>query len=190
MNKKIISAFTLLSFIIFSISCYTLSTKEVKTVADWQGKKIKILSVIRTSGERIDFSKDNPGQIHGDSIVGMAKRLTKEVEINRDNIKVIKGHKKRKSKIFEIVDKDGKIYRVVTGTIREVKVIKDLTGEEVDKIRFSCEYESVSIPLTEVKFVRVKRITPGKTFLVVVAVAGGIGLAILAYMGLTLGLAD
>ena len=54
--------------------------------------------------------------------------------------------------IFKVIDKDGKIYRVV-GKARE----------EEDKFIFFTTYEtseSVSIPLSEVKSLRIKKFNP------------------------------
>ena len=79
MKRKIISLFTLFAFIVFSISCITTKTKNVRTVADWQGKKVKILAVDKTSGEHIEFSKKSLGRIYGDKIAGTAVLLSKKV---------------------------------------------------------------------------------------------------------------
>jgi len=161
MKGKIISLFTLLAFVIFSLSCYTTSTKEVRTVVDWKGKKVKILAVDKTSGEHIEFSKDGLGRIYYDSIKGTAIILNKDVEIDRANIESLEKDR--------ITTKDGKIYRVVTGTARAGK----------DKIIFSYESsESISIPLSEVKSVRVKRLDPFQTFLAVVACSAPVVIAI------------
>ncbi len=146
MNKKIISLFTLLAFVIFSVSCYTTKTRRVNTSADWQGKKGKILWVIKTSGEYIEFSKDNPGRIIGDKIVGKAIILSKKVVIDRANIEENK--RDQNGKILKITTKDGKMYTVIKGTEKEEK----------DKITFFARYESnelVLIPLSEVKWVHV-----------------------------------
>jgi len=146
MNKKIISLFTLLAFVIFSVSCYTTKTRRVNTSADWQGKKGKILWVIKTSGEYIEFSKDNPGRIIGDKIVGKAIILSKKVVIDRANIEENK--RDQNGKILKITTKDGKMYTVIKGTEKEEK----------DKITFFAIYESneqVLIPLSEVKWVHV-----------------------------------
>jgi hypothetical protein len=176
MSRKIISLFTLLAFIVFSLSCYSWKKKEIKTAADWQRKKGKILWVIKTSGEYIEFSKDNPGRIIGDKIVGKAIILSKKVVIDRANIKRIKRDRNRY--ISKIISKDGKVYHVITGT-----VIK-----EKDKIIFTGGeglYESVSIPLSEVKSVQVKRFDPFTTlfagaglYLLVFAA----GIVVLAYV--------
>ena len=144
--KKFISLFTLLAFVIFSVSCYTTKTRRVNTSADWQGKKGKILWVIKTSGEYIEFSKDNPGRIIGDKIVGKAIILSKKVVIDRANIEENK--RDQNGKILKITTKDGKMYTVVKGTEKEEK----------DKITFFTIYESneqILIPLSEVKLYQV-----------------------------------
>jgi len=144
--KKFISLFTLLAFVIFSVSCYTTRLKEVRTAADWQGRKGKILWVIKTSGEYIEFSKDNPGRIIGDKIVGKAIILSKKVVIDRANIEENK--RDQNGKILKITTKDGKMYTVIKGTEKEEK----------DKITFFTIYESnelVLIPLSEVKLYQV-----------------------------------
>jgi len=143
MNKKIISLFTLLAFVIFSVSCYTTKTRRVNTSADWKGEKGKILWVIKTSGEYVEFSKDNPGRIIGDKVVGTAIILSKKVVIDRADIEKIK--RDQKGKILKITTKDGKIYKVVKGTEKEEK----------DKITFFTIYESnelVFVPLSDVKW--------------------------------------
>ncbi len=167
MSRKIISLFTLLAFIVFSLSCYTTSTKEVRTVVGWKGKRMKILGVVKFSGEHIEFHKDRPGCIYKDTIEGAVRKLRKEIEIDRADIKDI--IRDEKGKILVITKKDEKIYHVVTGTARE----------EEDKIILSGEfYESISIPLSEVKYIQVKRAEPFKTFLAVVgSAAGAVGLA-------------
>ena len=186
MKRKIISLFTLLAFIVFSVSCYTTRIKEVRTAADWKGKRGKILSLVKTSGEYIEFSKNSLGRIYEDKIVGTAVVLSKEIDISRDNIKEFK--KDKKGMISEIINKNGKIYHVVTGTTREVSIQYDLTGKKEERIIFFTTYEtyeSVTIPLSEVKSVRVeiKMFDYVKSLCVV---GGIIGLAAL-YLGLTLG---
>jgi len=146
MSRKIISLFTLLAFVIFSVSCHTTRLKEVRTAADWQRKKGKILWVIKTSGEYIEFSKDNPGRIIGDKIVGKAIILSKKVVIDRADIEENK--RDQNGKILKITTKDGKMYTVIKGTEKEEK----------DKITFFTIYESnelVLIPISEVKWVQV-----------------------------------
>jgi hypothetical protein len=183
MKRKIISLFTLFAFIIFSLSCYTTRLREVRTATDLRGKKGNILSLVKTSGEYIEFSKNEPGQIYGDKIAGTAVVLSKKVEINQDNIKEVKRDKG--GMISKITNKDGKIYHVVTGTIRIVSTKDDLTGKEEERIIFFTSYEtyeSITIPLTEVKSVRaeIKKFDKVKSFIIVLGVVGLGALALAA----------
>jgi hypothetical protein len=70
MCKKIVSAFTLGAFIIFNLSCYSTKKIDVGKVAGWEGKKVAILGVLKTSGEHIEFLKNQPGRISNGRIVG------------------------------------------------------------------------------------------------------------------------
>jgi len=176
MNRKIITVFTLLAFCIFSLSCYATRFKEVRTVDDWQGKKGKIFWIIKTTGENIVFTNNNPGRIIGDKIVGKAIIPSKEIVIYRFNIKKIK--KDKNGNITEIIRKDGETYLVLTKTVRKEKA----------KIIFFLDtgsYKSVSIPLSEVKSMQIKRFDPLKTLLNVVGpfavYFAAIGLALLAW---------
>ena len=174
MNKKIISMFTLLAFVIFSFSCSTYgvrsySTKEIRTEADYQGKGFKkgeIFWVIKTSGEYIEFSKDRPGRIYKDKIVGRAIKMSKKVEIERADVKKIRKHSD--GRIFEVINKDGKIYQAV-----------GMVKEEDDKFILFTAYtslEKVSIPLSEVKSLRIKMLD---SLLTALCVVGYIGIFIL-----------
>jgi len=157
MNRKIVNVFALLA-ISFSISCYTIRTEEIKTEADRQGikvKKGKIFSVVKTSGEYIEFSKGNPGRINEDKIEGIAVIMKKKVEIDLANIKKIIKHSN--GSIIEVKNEEGKIYQVF-GKVRE----------EEGKFIFFTTYETfelVSIPLSEVKSLRIKKINPILTLL-------------------------
>jgi len=186
MKRKIISLFTLFAFIVFSISCYTTRLREVSTEGDWKGKKGEILSLVKISGEYIEFSKNSLGRVYGDKIEGTAVVLSKEIDISQDNIKEFK--KDKKGMISEIINKNGKIYHVVPGTIREVSIQSDLTGKGEERIIFFTTYEtseSIIIPLSEVKSIRVE-IKEFDVFKSLLVVGGFIGLAAL-FLGLTLG---
>jgi hypothetical protein len=94
MSKKIIALFTMVAFIVFSLSC--IATKNVRLDAD-AAQKVKkggILRVVMTSGETIEFSKDQPGKIHNGSITGTAIRVTGELE--KAYIEAIEKNKKGK----------------------------------------------------------------------------------------------
>ncbi len=97
--RKIISLFTIVAFIVFSLSCST--TKNVRLDADAvkENGKIRVVQVAKKSGEIIEFSKEQPGRIHNGSITGRAVRITGELDKA-----YIKGIEK---------DKKGKILRII-----------------------------------------------------------------------------
>lgn len=72
MCKKTITYFTLIAFIVFTVSCsvYTTKKKRAEDVVGLEGKKVRILAVLTTSGEHIEFPKHRPGRISGAYIVG------------------------------------------------------------------------------------------------------------------------
>ena len=185
MSRKVISILTLLAFIIFSISCHTIGarsyrTKEIRTNSDWQRKEFKkgeILWVIKKSGEYIEFSKENPGLIFQDKIVGNAIRMSKKVEIQRSDIKKIMKHSD--GRIFEIINKEGKTYQAV-----------GIAKEEDDRVTIFTAYESsepVSIPLSEVKSLHIKMLD---NLLTALGIVGGIGIFIFFLSELGKGMSD
>lgn len=72
MSKKLASLITLVAFIIFSIPCTVYKTKKerITTAASWKGKEVKVLGVMKTSGEYIAFDEERPGKIYRNSIIG------------------------------------------------------------------------------------------------------------------------
>jgi hypothetical protein len=176
MSRKIISLFTLFAFIVFSISCSITRLKEVRTADDLRGKKGKIVSLAKTSGEHIKFSKNGRGRVYGDKIVGTIAVISKKVEITRDNIKTVK--RDEKGKILEITHKNGNAYLVAYGSVKVVSIKDDLTGKEEERIIFYTPpyetYETIAIPLSEVKSVKVKNFDFIVSVFVVGAVIGGL----------------
>lgn len=78
--KKIIASFTMVAFIVFSLSCYSTKNIRLDSDADKENGKIKIFQVETKSGETIEFSKRQPGRIHNRSIEGRAVRVTGELD--------------------------------------------------------------------------------------------------------------
>jgi len=109
--KKFISLFTMVAFIIFSLSCTT--TKNVRLDADSteKAKKEKILSVVMTSGVTIEFSEEQPCIIQNGNIIGTTVKVIGELD---------QAYIKSKA-----VDKKGKIGRMtVSIPLSEVEMIK------------------------------------------------------------------
>lgn len=172
MGKRLVSLFTIVAFIIFSISClgiYTTKKDRITKAASWRGKKVKILAVMKTSGEYIEFPREQPGKILGDKIVaGLEKE---NIEIDRADLKEVIRNEKRK--IWEITTKDGKVY------------FADSYRSLGDKIVARVHKLSFSIPLSEVEMAWVKRVDPILTFLANVGVVVLVLGAVLGIIALT-----
>lgn len=147
MSKKSVSLVTLITFIIFSMSCTTTTEiVKVKSASTRKGKIVTIVGVQKTSGEYIEFHKDQPGRIHRNAIVGgLEKRKTVEtVEIDRANIiEIIK----KKGNDAEIICKDGRTYSAKSYRALEDKIVAEVYGG----------YRYISIPLSEVELVRIEK---------------------------------
>jgi hypothetical protein len=171
MNKKTVSIFTLVAFLLFLQSCTIYSTKQISPeVAAMKrgkkrGKQNKVLRVMKTSGEVIQFSEKNPGYVQDDVIIGPTPE-TETIILKREDIKRIQ----IKEKEVIITTKDDKIYIIPNDKYREGNLAVEA-------------YKSVSIPLSEVQLVWIKEVDPGLSTLATVgAIAGGIGVAFLAVM--------
>ena len=149
MFKKIISLITLLSFLNLLVSCavHTAKKEKVETAAYWEG--VQFLGVLKTSGEKIEFTKKSPGRIQGNAIVGLGI-VKKRIEIDRADVKSIK---RISGRINQIITKDGEKYDAIAYTEGTTKII-------IQKVS-----ESVSIPLSEVELVWVKRVDFYRSFL-------------------------
>jgi hypothetical protein len=91
MKKKTISLFTLMAFIIFSVSCATSTVKQmrVKTAVEEKGSDITILGVMKTSGEYIGFSKKQPSWISDNTIEGKTFDKQESVSIPWSEVKYL-----------------------------------------------------------------------------------------------------
>ena len=129
-----------------SCAVHTFKKEKVETAAYWEG--VQFLGVLKTSGEKIEFTKKSPGGIQGNAIVGLGI-VNKRIEIDLADVKSIK----RTSRISNhIITKDGKEYDAFTYT-------KDTTKIVIQKV-----FESVSIPLSEVELVLVKKVDYFESF--------------------------
>jgi hypothetical protein len=171
--KKIISVFTMVAFIIFSLSCYTSKKAELDTLPIEKWENLKVLKVIISSGDVFEFSKKHPGRIYRDTITGKTVKITGELVIDRAEVE--RAEKAKDEKFLRIITKDGKKYKAFNGTM----------AEEKDRYIFIGTYEtykSVSIPLSDVKFVWTKSFNLGLTSLIVIiggAAAFFVGFAII-----------
>ena len=140
MFKKIICLVTFTAFSLFTFSCTIYSTKIEKTeiIPDQKAEKVLIYSVLKKSGEKIQFLKEHPGKIYKNNIIGTAE---KEIELKKSNIDEIYYDKNK------IRTTDGKVYN-----------IQEIILETKEKIVFKATNVFVSIPISEIEMVWVKRV--------------------------------
>ena len=161
MSKKAAALFTLAAFVLFSTSCTMWRTREINTTADYPRENRKILSVVKASGELVEFSKSNPGRLIGNAISGAATVVVMKRSEIVGPFRSIK--KDDHGRIFEVTDSSGWVHSVQ-------EVLKKETNKLTVQARYSMTSGWVSIPLSEVKLVRFKTTNGWMTWL---AVQGG-----------------
>ena len=154
--KKITALFAMFSFSVFMFSCYTTKNIKIDTLDAKKSKDTEILRVTKTSGEIIEFNKDRPGKIVADKVTGTAVKITKEIELEKEDIKEIK---KSKGKISKIITRDGKSYEVFSAFSKERK------DKFIIAVAFDTN-ESVTIPLSQVSLVGIEQLAQGMSLII------------------------
>jgi hypothetical protein len=163
MSKKMMAVITLGTYVVFSTSCVTWRRQEVNAFVKPLPENTKVLTVVKTSGEVVQFSKAEPGLVRGFAIVGKG-RVTKMREIAGPFLSVKK-------------DKDGRIIEV-TGADGHVYSVQTLLSQGADRMSFvGSELVNVSIPLSGIYQVEFKKTDTLMTVMLVLGVIGG-GLAL------------
>ena len=180
MCKKTISVVTLAAFLCFSFSCTVHRNDKilVQQIDSEKSENFKIVGVLLTNGEKIEFSEKNPARIANGIISGIPIRLEeqfKHVTILKNDIKS-KRLSKEGGNIIEVLTKDGTKYFPVTGTVQEYP----------DRLEFNIysvqRRTSISIPVSEVDLVWVRKVDPGMSFMASIGVVSAIfaGLMLIA----------
>jgi len=145
--RKIVAAFMLPAFFVFSTSCvYRIQQRDFAAVAR-KGPKARILGVQTKAREYFEFSEARPARISGGNVVG---ETLKTVEFDRADIAhVLMADETRPG---EVTTKDGKTYRVLTSRSVGDKLV--------------CQtYVPVLIPLPEIQLAWVKTANTGASIL-------------------------
>lgn len=147
MAKKIIAAFTLPVFLVFSTSCvYRIQQKNFASVAR-KGPRARILGVQTKAREYFEFSEARPARISGGNVVG---EILKTVEFDRAAIDRV--YSAVETRPGEVMTNDGKRYRTLSSRSVGDKLI--------------CQaYVPVSIPLSEIQLAWVKTANTGASIL-------------------------
>ena len=144
----------------FVVNCSRVHHVPQKSLSDWDGKKIKILSLKKVSGEVIEFLEIECGYIENDKVVGLGKGSTK---IDAENV------------VKEVYDY-GELKSIITKDNKEYEVTYRDQNNDCYWIQDS-EYRFLNIPLSEIREIVVLKRgrAVGKGVLGGVLIGGAIG---------------
>jgi len=147
MARKSVTILTLCAFLLFTWSCVRIRSTQLvpspKVV--WTDVGGPILAVQKKSGERIEFAKYGPGKVVDGSVVG---NVWTRLEFDKSQVKSTK------------TDKQGRVVRLTTNDDKSY-VLKSSEATE-DKIA-GLYFDRVSVPISEVDLVWVRKVNAGAT---------------------------
>lgn len=146
MNMPLRSALIpiLAAWVSVSAACFSWRMKDVRTLSGPLPENTEILSVVKISGELIQFSKSNPGRLRGYTVVGVGKdKEMKPLEL-KGPFNIMKDAKQR---VCEVRDGKGQVYAVT-----------QVLSQSADRMSVVASvWTPVSIPLAEVRQIEVKK---------------------------------
>jgi hypothetical protein len=169
MPPKLTALFTVAAFVLFTASCSMWPTREIRTEADYPSQNRRVLTVVKTNGEVVEFSKQDPGLVLGDEIRGTARVLVNEKTEIEGPFPLVK--RRADGTIAEVTDAQGKVHYVRT-------VLREEPNRLVVQERYSARLP-IAIPLSDVRLVTYKKTNTVLT-IAAIAVGGALGLFALA----------
>lgn len=144
MPRRLTALLVLATLILVSVSCFSWRMKDVRTLTEPLPENTEILSVAKSSGDTVLFSKSNPGRLRGYTIVGVARNAeSQRLELTGP---------------FNIMkDANGRVYEVKDGKGRVHSVAQILSQGDGRMTVLASPWTPVSIPLAEVHKVEVKK---------------------------------
>jgi hypothetical protein len=174
MPRKAIALATLALFVLVSTGCMTWGAKEINTSADAPRPGVRVRSVVKRSGEVIEFSRDAPARIVGDQVVGTPVSLGERDVAIEGPFPLIK--RLADGTVAEVTDAGGRVWSVR-------KVLKEEPNRMTLRIAVQAN-GAVAIPLSDIWQVKIKRANAPLTLL---AVLSGLGTAFVIAMAISLG---
>jgi hypothetical protein len=115
MKHSATAIITLVCFVLFSMSCYSVQPINPKLLAANGTGNVDIRKVEKTSGEIIEFSGRHPAQLAGDMIqgTGVMTHGLEVVEVARADIRQKSSSTYHGDEFYSVVMQDGKTYSVV-----------------------------------------------------------------------------
>ncbi len=157
MGNKTLPWITLVSFLVFSWSCYSWQMKPPQSISPEKRDTVEISAIKTKSGEKIDFEKDSGARIRGNSVVGT--RPIRNLVIEKS---IIEKPKNLTTPPFELTTSDGKSYRVIS------------LSEMSDQILIRQAYAPLSISLSEIDLVRIRALNIPLTVLVFIVIPSAV----------------
>jgi hypothetical protein len=151
MSKKLLLWVLAFSIPLMSASCFSHRIKQEKVgkIERWQNSQAEIFAVQKTTGEHIEFSREVPAGISNDCVLGLALQ---ETVVDRSQIKRFTVDSS--GKLLDITDQSGQTSQVLYGKIE---------GDKVRYITSASPTQKLSVPLSEIELVWVKRVNPWPT---------------------------
>jgi len=174
MPPKITALFTAAVFVLFTASCSMWPTREIRTESDYPSQNRVVLTVVKTNGEVVEFSKTDPGLVLGDEIRGTARVLVNEKTEIEGPFPQVK--RRADGTIAEVTDSKGKVHFVQA-------VLREEPNLLVVQERYSARLP-IAIPLSDVRLVTYKKTNTVLT-VAAIAVVGALGLFALAMYALS-----
>jgi hypothetical protein len=159
MSKKAVLWVLVLSLPVMNASClsHRIEQEKVGKIERWQNSRAEIFAIQKTTGEHIEFSREVPAGISNGCVLGLALQ---ETVVDRTQLKrftVDSG-----GKLLYITDQSGQTSQVLYGKIE---------GDKVRYITSASPTLKLSVPLSEIELVWVKRVNPWPTVAIVSAAA-------------------
>ena len=174
MSLKITALFTAAAFTLFTASCSMWPTREIRTESDYPSQNRVVLTVVKTNGEVVEFSKTDPGLVLGEEIRGTARVLVNEKTEIEGPFPQVK--RRADGTIAEVTDSKGKVHFVQA-------VLREEPNLLVVQERYSARLP-IAIPLSDVRLVTYKKTNTVLT-VAAIAVVGALGLFALAMYALS-----
>ena len=174
MSPKITALFTAAAFTLFTASCSMWSTREIRMEFDYPSQNKRVLTVVKTNGEVVEFSKTDPGLVLGDEIRGTARVLVNEKTEIEGPFPQIK--RRADGAIAEVTDAKGNVHLVQT-------VLREEPNLLVFQERYSARLP-IAIPLSDVRLITYKK-TNAVLTVAAIALVGALSLFALAMYSLS-----
>jgi hypothetical protein len=162
MLRQAVAVFTAIVFVVFSSSCMTWRNKEIRTSADYPAQQTRILTVVKRSGEVVEFSRTAPARVVGNQVVGTTSSIAeREVEIEGP-FPLIK--RQSDGTVTEVTDAKGRVWSVRSVLKEEpnrmtIRVVDSVVGP-------------VAIPLSDIRQITNRKTDVGLTILALLGAGG------------------